>query len=459
MFNSKTILYATVAWLGLSAFAHAETLQEALSLAYETNPELAAGRAQLRAVDEGEAIAASGYRPAASGSGTYEKSVIDTNTFSSNSTNKTVSANIRQPLFRGFRTSNNVKSAEKQIEAGRQQLRQIEITVLRNTVSAYMGVIRDQAVVKLNQNQVDVLQRQLQASKDRFDVGELTRTDVAQSEARLSTALSNRISAEGNLTASREAYRRVVGQAPGTLEPPPPLPPLPTSVDQAIEIALKNSPTVLAASFTEEAARYEVSAAKGAVLPSADVNASISRTFSSNGGSSLGGAFNGDRTSKNVGVTLTIPLYQSGSEYATVRRAQQVRSQRMLEIAGAERETIENVRNAWEQLRTARATITASEQAVKANEIALEGVKQEQQVGSRTILDVLDAEQELLDTRVNLVRAQTNEYIAAFGLLASTGQLGARELALPVDIYDPDVHYKSSRRRAFGWDGDEKPVQ
>ncbi|MEX6723128.1 TolC family outer membrane protein [Parapedomonas caeni] len=445
----RLILLTTVAAALTGGTAGAETLEEALGLAYSSNPDLAAQRAALRAVDEDVASAVSGYRPDIGVTSAITRTDVDDGTDAA--TTKSVSGQLSQSLFSGLRTVNSVKAADAAVLAGRESLRFSEISVLRDAVAAYMDVVRDEEVLRLNQNNVEVLQRQLQASRDRFEVGELTRTDVAQSEARLSSAVSARIAAEGNLTASREAYRRVIGQAPGTLGKPGQLPALPATVDEAIEVALKESPVALAARYTEQAAGHNVAVAKGAVLPSLSANLGLS--YRKNDTTAAVTTIDDDRVTSTVGLTLTVPLYQAGAEYASVRRAQQVRSQRMLEIASAERQVVEGVRNAWEGLRTARSTITSARSAVTANEIALEGVKQEQEVGSRTILEVLNAEQELLVARSELVTAERNEVVAAYALLGAIGRLGARELALSVDIYDPAEHYKKSKWRLFGWEG------
>jgi len=452
----KVLLMASAMLAFSHASASAETLVEALAQAYTSNPDLAAQRAALRAVDEDVAAAVSGYRPTISGQAAIDRA--DDDGSSGATTSKSASATINQPLFRGFRTVNSVRAADSQVLAQRERLRNSEQQVLLNAVTAYMDVVRDEAVLRLNQNQVEVLQRQLDANRDRFEVGELTRTDVAQSEARLSTAISDRTAAEAALTASREAYRRVIGQLPGQLDGAPDLPMLPPTADEAIAVATEESPVLLAARYAEQAQRYTVSVNKGAVLPSLSASAGVSWRqdgFSRSGidnefpGTISGG---GDRTSTSVGATLTVPLYQSGSEYAAVRRAQQIQSQRMLEIASAEREVTEAARNAWEQLRTARSTIQSASEAVRASEIALEGVTQEQLVGSRTILDVLDAQQELLNARVSLVRAQRDQYVAAYSLLGAMGRLTAEDLGLPVDVYDPTEHYKKTRGRLIGWD-------
>ena len=454
----KVLLMASAMLAFAHAPASAESLTEALAKAYVSNPDLAAQRAALRAVDEDVAAAVSGYRPSISGQADIDRA-DQSGSSGDAATSKSASASINQPLFRGFRTRNSVRAADSQVLAQRERLRSGEQQILQQVVAAYMDVVRDEAVLRLNQNQVEVLQRQLEANRDRFEVGELTRTDVAQSESRLSLAISDRTAAEGALTASREAYRRVVGQLPGTLDAAPALPMLPPTAEEAIAVAVEESPLLLAARYDEQAQRYNVAVNKGAVLPS--VNASAGVSWRDSGGFSSSGIDNDfpgtvsggrDRTTTSIGATLTVPLYQGGAEYAAVRRAQQIQSQRVLEIASAEREVTEAARNAWEQLRTARATIQSASEAVRAGEIALEGVTQEQMVGSRTILDVLDAQQELLNARVSLVRAQRDQYVAAYSLLAAMGRLTAEDLGLPVDVYDPTEHYKRSRGRLIGWE-------
>jgi outer membrane protein len=436
--------------------ASAETLKEALAAAYTGNPELAAQRAAQRAQDEDVSSALAGYRPTVAGSADLTYSDINNKSPGQDygSFSRQFGAQVTQPLFRGFRTQNQVKAAEASVRAGRENLRSVEIGVMLDTVSAYMNVVRDQAVLGLQQNQVQVLDRQLKATQDRFKVGELTRTDTAQSQARLSAARTQVIGAQGTLTASREAYRRVVGRAPEMLDQPPALAALPASVDEAIEIALKESPVSQSARAIEEAAKYSIDIAKGALWPTLNADAGLTR---SDQDVPIGGGRTADdgRTIASIGTRLTIPLFQSGAEYSAIRRAQQQRSQRMLQIAAAERQVTESVRNAWEQVQTARSSIASTQDAVKANEIALEGVKQEQQVGSRTILDVLDAEQELLNTRVSLVQAQRNEYVASFALLAAMGRATAENLQLGVDLYNPDTNYQAVRNRMFGFSDDK----
>jgi outer membrane protein len=444
---------AMLSAVSVMPMASAETLEEALALAYAGNPELAAQRANLRTLDEEIAIAKSGYRPQAGSQIQVNRSSTNpSGSGSFGSTNQNYEASVSQPLFRGYRTRANVKSANSTIFASREQLRGTEQSILFDAVSAYMDVIRDMAVVKLTQNQVEVLRRQLQATKDRFRVGELTRTDVAQSEARLSQADSQRIAAEGQLTISRDSYQRVVGQEPGTLSKPT-IPALPATVDEAVSIATSENPRLVGAKYVEEAAQHDVKAAKGAVLPSADATAGISRSDRSNNGNQVFGS--SASTSANIGAQVSIPFYQSGAEYARVRQAKQRASQRRLEISVAERQVIEQARNAWAQYRTAQANIAAQQSAVRANEVAAEGVRQEQTVGSRTILDVLDAEQELLNARVQLVLADRNAAVASYGVLASIGRLDVKSLNLKVDAYDPTRHYENVKDKWFGWETNE----
>lgn len=434
----------------------AETLEDALSAAYTSNPTLAAERAALRATDEAVPQAISGWRPNVSLGVNYGQTRIESETptslfgfgnqvFENNRTVNPfgVQGRVQQPIFRGGRTLYGTRQAEAQILAGREQLRQTEQSVLLAAVSAYMDVLRDEAVLDLNQNQVEVLKRQLEASQDRFRVGEITRTDVAQSEARLSFAVSNVASAQAQLTASRAAYERVVGRAPGTLEEPPPLPPLPSSELDARNIALDINPTLLASRYAEEASRQAIKVARGSLLPSADVLLDYQHGEDQS-------AVGDMSTRYSVTGQLNVPLYQSGSAYSRLRQARQVNSQNRIQIVEARRAVVEQVANSWESLRSAKSSIRAGREQVRANEIALEGVRQEAAVGSRTTLDVLDAEQELLLSRVSLVRSERNEYVAAYQLLASTGQLTAQQLGLSVPIYDPTDHYDKVRFQSFG---------
>ncbi len=444
----------------------AETLKEALAAAYQTNPDLLAARAQQRALDETVARATSRWRPNLSGQ--FQLFRTDSNSRTLRQRDQSVVSDIDvkgrneiysvradQNIFRGLRNFNELKGARANVFAGRADLLNTEQQVLLDAVTAYMDVLRDQAVLKLNDNNVTVLKRQLEATQDRFDVGEVTRTDVAQAEARLAGAKAQRAQAAAALETSRATYRRVIGHFPGTLEDAPALPPLPGSEEEAMAIALEENPLIIAARYREMAARYDIKVAKGALLPTIDAFASYQRAKSPSVTFDpllfdFGPARN-IRKATTYGVTVTIPLYQSGAEYSDIRRSKQIRSQRLLQIVGAERLVSQNLRTAWENFRAAEAQIASTEAQVRANEIALEGVKQEALVGSRTTLDVLNAEQELLDARVNLVRARRDHYVAGFSLLAALGRLNAKALDLPVELYDPADYYHDVKWQFIGW--------
>lgn len=430
----------------LAAPVSAETLVDALVAAYLNNPTLEAGRAQLRAVDENVPQALSGWRP------TVEiDSSVGVNRSEINSANaETLSPwsgelSIVQPLYRGGQTVAGTEQAESEVRAERARLLTIEQDVLLATSVAYIDVLRDEVVVDLNQNNVQVLQRQLEATQDRFEVGEITRTDVAQAEARVSRSVSDRVQSEGNLVSSRASYTRLVGIAPGTLEPAPRLRDLPESEANAIDIAMENSPLLTAARADEEASRHAIDVSRGRLLPVVQLNGDISHSEEV--------SVSVDE-SDNYGVSaqVTIPLYQSGAVYSAIRQNREINSQRIVQMEGARRDVVEDVTQSWEALNTAQAEIQSRRDEVRAAEIALEGVRQESIVGARTTLDVLDAEQEFLDARVALVVAERDEFVASFELAASIGGLTARNLELPVELYDTQTHYGEVRNLRWGPD-------
>lgn len=431
--------------------ALAESLSDALALAYANNPTLEAQRAQLRATDEEIAKALSGWRPTVTvtGSAGYlsqENTVAGTGVKVNTDLNPwAVGIQGSQPIYRGGRTVAETKAADNQIQAGRAQLRSTEQQILLAVVQAYVGVTTNQGLVELNQKNVQVLQRELDASRDRFRVGELTRTDVAQSEARLADAQAQLRTAEADLSAARQNYERVVGAAPGTLDPLPPQPALPPSAEEARAIALAENPDLIAARFAEQAARDGIDIAFSSLLPQVSLVGSLSHSQDQTASV--------EKTNQaSIEVQVSVPLYQSGAEYATIRQNQQTASQRLSQVTEAQRSVTEAASNAFNQLQAARGVITSQQQAVNANTLALEGVRQEAAVGSRTVLDVLNAERELLNSRVSLVRAQGTEYTAAFGLLSSVGRLSAENLSITGDRYDPTKHYDATRGRWIGID-------
>jgi len=427
--------------------AGAETLKDAMSAAYLNNPALQAQRASLRAFDETISQAKSGWRPSVVGSGRYGyKNTDSVATFASsgNTNPRSLSLEVRQPVFKSMQTVNSTSEARNRVNAAQEQLVSMEQRILLDSVTAYMGVLRDLAVLELTINNVAVLKRQLEASEDRFRVGEITRTDVAQSKARLSRSISEKILSEASLNASRAAFKKTVGISPANLVQPANLPAMPASEEAALEMARKFNPELLAAIYTEKAARYNVKKQYGGLGPSVNVVARLSKSWENFSTTDTS-------TTKEILAEMTLPLYQSGAVSSNIRQSRQVENQRRLEAVSVERDVVEQVRNAWENYREATARIASSEDQVTANDIALEGVRQEAEVGSRTTLDVLDAEQELLDSRVSLVRAQRDQHVAAYSLLAVIGKMTAAELQLDVARYDPERHRDNVENKFFGW--------
>jgi outer membrane protein/adhesin transport system outer membrane protein len=350
-------------------------------------------------------------------------------------------------VFRGFRTVAEVQRAENRVRAERARLISVEQTVFLAAATAYVDVLRDQVVLEFNISNEQVLRRQLEAAQDRFAVGELTRTDVSQAEARLARAKADRIQAEGDLESARAVYRRVIGAAPEKLEKPGPVTGLPATLDEALAAAGSWNPGVLIAEFNEKAARDDVDLVVGELLPTVDITASFDQRRDA------ASRFSESETASVLGQ-ITIPLYQAGLVSARVREAKQVASQGRLKVVESRRQAIEDTTRAWEALQTARARIVAFEAEIRANETALEGISQEAIAGLRTVLDILDAEQELLDAKVNLVRVKRDEVVASFELLSAAGRLTARDLNLPVEFYDPAVHYRTVRGKFFGLGGE-----
>ena len=427
----------------------AQSLTDALTQAYSTNPRLQSERASLRATDEQLPQALSNWRPVVTANGSVGRTRSETSPDSgsgttTNQTPRTIDLTASQPLFRGFRSRAETRRANDNIAAGRAALLSVEQGVLLDAVVAYANVVRERAVLGLNLTNESVLARELEATQDRFDVGELTRTDVAQAESRLSRAVSDRIGAENDLATSAAQFKNIVGIAPGDLaQPSPPDALLPASLASAIAMAAANNPDVIGAEFRQSAARSDVDLVRGELLPEVTLDGRLAYDEDSS-------LVDGGRKRASITANLSVPLYQSGSVYSRVRTAKQVASQRLLELAGALREAERAATDNWENLRGSRASANSFQSEVNAQKIALEGVSEEQRVGARTILDVLDAEQELLDARVGLVRAQRDALVDSYGLLSAVGRLTAEDLGLPVEIYDFSRNLDAVRNKLFG---------
>jgi outer membrane protein len=443
----------------LPTAAHAETLQDALAKAYENNPTLTAARAGQRANDENVPIQKSGGLPNVGVGVDYQENlVLPGNSFFSPKRFVSVGGQVSVPIYQGGAVRNAVKAAKFRVEAGQADLRATEASVFAQVVGAYMDVIRDQAIVQLNQKNVAVLRTNLQATSDRFEIGDLTRTDVAQSEARLALAEGDLRTAEANLIASRESYVRLVGDAPVDLEQPPQLPNLPASPDEAVAIALTSNPDIEAANQVVNASRADIGVARAGRLPK--LSATTSGGYNNNLNSVNDPASENTTKSASAGLSLTVPIFQGGRPSAQVRQAQSRTSQAIENYVEVERSVIAQTRGAYAAWRANEQIIAATQQAVSANGLSLEGVRAENSVGTRSILDILNAEQEYLNTQVQLVSAQRNSYVAAFSVLAAMGKAEARDLGIEGGaLYDPEVNYNRVKGQIFDWADDPAPQQ
>lgn len=460
----KTALLAGAALAATPAVANPDTLQEALVAAYENNPTLLGARAQQRAVDEGVPIARADGLPAVSLTPQYVEFLKQSsNNFTAPARQVGANVDLSVPIYSGGAVKNSVRAAKTRVEAGQADLRGTEASVFSQAVGAYMDVLRDQAIVGLSANNVKVLEVNLKAASDRFEIGDLTRTDVAQSNSRLALARGDYRTAQSNLIASRERYIQIVGKPPVDLQPPPPLPGFPASVEEAEDAALADNPDLIAAKERSKAAGYDINVAGAGRLPKVSVftggaYVNYLNTLGGSAGSTI--PFAQTATTAQAGVRATIPIFQGGRPAAQERRAQAQAAQTYETEIAVERDVIAQVRSAWSSYQAATSIIATNQTAVDAATLSLEGVRAENTVGNRTILDILDAEQELLRAQVQLVTARRNAYVAGFTLLAAMGRAEANKLGLDAGpLYDPEVNYKRVKGKIWDWahDPDPKP--
>ena len=427
--------------------AAAQSLVDALASAYSTNPTIRAAQAELRSVNEQVPQALSGWRPTvtvnASAGAERRKTTSSLGERTDHLNPAEASLEVRQNIWRGGRTVASTDRAKATVQAQRARYASTEQDVLLRAATAYMNVWRDQSILQLNINNERVLEQELEASQARFEVGEITRTDVSQSEARLALARANREQAEGNLSSSRAVYQELIGQAPVNIAPPPALRGLPSSEQTAVEQARRENPSVVSAVYLHRAAEHQVRNVVGELLPQVSLSGRLSASDE---------IANSDNSEESAAVLaeVSVPLYQAGAVSSRVREAKQIKGQRRLELDEAQRSAAQQAISAWEALKAAEAQIRSFESQVRANTIALEGVRQEYSVGVRTTLDVLDAEQELFDSQVSLVGAQRDEIVAGFQLLTAVGRMTAYELGLPVELYDMQRDYEAVDDAWFG---------
>ena len=443
-----------------SATTSAQTLTQALADAYNTNPQLLAQRALLRATDEQVPQALANWRPTVNFNGqmggTRSGLVTTSNglptrsglatysTFYSNSLNLTAT----QQIYSGGRTAAQTSQAINLVQSARAQTLAVETSVFQAVAMAYLDVVRDQALLEVNRNNVGVLRKQLEATQDRFRVGEVTRTDVAQAEASLAQAVGQLVTAQGNLEISREEYVRAVGHPPGTLMLPRDRPTLPATGEEAASLAGNNNFSVISANFAELAARDTVDFVRGQLQPQISLVGTVNRSFAPS--VTLKGSL---EQSAAIAAQMTIPLYEGGAIYSQTRQAQQTVGQRRSQVDDARRAAVQLATSSWSTLQAARASISSFASAVRAAQIALEGTQQEALVGTRTVLDVLIQNQTLLTTQSQLVTAEHDAALAEFNVAAATGRLIAPELKLPVKLYDMERHYKEVKDTWIGFRG------
>ena len=453
------ILAAALACAGIPHQASADTLESALAQAYLNNPQLNAQRALVRATDESVPQALSGYRPRVSATANLSaqtNNVVTRNdpilpiaslpdrTQSGGSTPRGFGATLTQNLFNGFQTANRTRQAESQVRAARETLRTTEQSVLLSATVAYMNLLRDTAIFDLQRSNVEVLQEQLRQTKQRLESGNVTATDVYQAESRLSVGRTQLYVAEANYRTARAAYRQVIGVEPGKLLPA-------TSVDRlfpgalaaVLSVATSEHPTVATAQNNVDVALFQVKVAEGTLYPTLSLLGTVQKSYDV-------ALTTPELFTAAVGTQLAVPIYQGGSEYSQIRQAKETLGQRRHDLDVARDQSRLTAAQAWAQLDAAKGAIISSQAQVKSSEAALNGVREEARLGQRTTLDVLNAQQELVNARVALVTAQRDRVVNSYTVLAAVGRLSPAVLSLRVDSYNSQVHYHQVRDAWFG---------
>jgi outer membrane protein len=428
--------------------ASAATLVEVLAWAYSSNPQLNAQRADLRATDEGVPQAKSGYRPSIFANGQVAAERIDNEiTGSDTRYPRSVNLQIEQPIFLGFRTKNSVRAAESSVLAGREVLRSTEQDVLLDAVTAFMDVAQNQAIVSLRSQNLEFLREQVRAANDRLNVGEGTRTDVAQTNASLSQGLSDYAAAVATLAASNATYQMVIGRPPDTIGAVKNVDKmLPRSLDAAIALGRVNHPSITAANFNIDVASFNVKVIEGEFLPRVTVTGEVAHSDNDTAA--------GWTNSASIVGQVSVPIYQAGEPDARARQAKETLGQLRIQHDLARDTVRQSVVAAWSQLDAARSQIRAADQQVSAQQLVLSGIIEERNVGQRTTLDVLDSQQDLINARISQVTARRNSVVAAYTVLSSIGALSAAKLGLAVAIYDPKEHHRLVRDK---WGGLRTP--
>jgi outer membrane protein len=446
--------------LGLHALscapARADTLESSLAYAYVNNPQINSQRAVVRAIDEGVPTALAGYRPKAIatanigtqslsttireiGSTTPRNSPASYFTQSGVNTPHGVGVTVTQNLLNGFQTANRTRLAESQVLAARETLRVIEQTVLFNATTAYMNLLRDAGILELQRSNLEVLTEQVRQTKARLQSGNVTATDLAQAEARFNVGRTQLFAAEANYASSRAAYRQVIGLDPGKLSPAAPVDRFsPHTLTEAMAAGIAQNPAVSTAQHNVDIASHQVRVAEGALYPVLSLQGSVQKNYEQALNSLQ--SFEAQWTAQ-----YTAPIYQGGAEFAAVRQAKETQGQKQLDLSVARDQARMAVAQAWAQLEAAKSSIESTKSQVKAAEQALNGVREEARLGQRTTLDVLNAQQELVNARIAMVVAQRDRLVNSYLLLSSIGRLAPQVLGLTIPTYDPQIHYHQVR--------------
>lgn len=438
----------------LGSPALADTIEGALVRAYQTNPQLNSQRASVRSVDENVPQALSGYRPrvAITATAGYQYTDLSSGLVAGGAAGTTttsqmagvqvprsVGATVTQTLFNGMQTTNRTRAAESQVSAAREGLRVLEQTVLLSAATIYMDYLRDSAIVEVQRSNVRVLEQTLKQTRDRFNVGEVTRTDVAQSEAQLAAGRTQQLTADSNLTTTRANYRRIIGSEPTALAPGSPVDRyLPPSLATAVNLGLTENPNVTSAMYGIDVSYLAVKVNEGALFPTLTLQATVQQAWEA--------AITVPRQLSAAAVAqLSVPVYQGGGEYSLIRQSKESLTQQRLVLELVRTQTRATVVQAWGQLLAGRAQVSSAQAQVAASEIALNGVREEAKAGQRTTLDVLNAQQALVNARVALVTAQHDRVVASYSVLSAVGRLSPQVMDLKTTVYDPSVHYHQVR--------------
>jgi len=444
------VLATCVVSLPIGTAVAADTIFGALGKAYSNNSTLNSARAGVRVANEGVPLAKSGYRPRVTSTAGITNTSNSASLGGRGVTNSSFGIDIQQTIFDGFRTRNNVQAAEAGVRAERANLRNTEQNILFDAAQAYMDVLQNRQVTNLRAQNLEFLREQLRAARARFEVGEGTRTDVAQAEASLASAQAQLTLASANTETAEATFRELTGSNPGALSGAQPLSRLlPNSVESAYSIAAANHPAIATRDALVDSQLFGVKAAEGAFLPTVGLSANLTTT-SSNLGGGLTGRDPSHSTSAQIGVSLSVPIYQGGQASATVRQEKERLGQARIDGDTARDQVRQAVTSAWSQLTASRASVTANQESVRASRLALNGVVEEREVGQRTTLDVLNAQAALIDAQIALVSAERDLVVSSYALASAVGKLSARNLGLKVRLHDPEEHYKQVKDAWFG---------